>query len=134
LSIDATRNHVGDYSKPTEPRQATCCFVEPSERPRSWYANSTRWQQEPGDIGLGVYNPSTGEIHVGSFDAYGGHDLFLQNLGITDAAPWRGFVVGSNGQASNNSGLNVGLGYGQGMSPTDYQHVVDELRQGGLIH
>jgi hypothetical protein len=35
------------------------------------------WVQNSNDIGLGLYNPSTGEIHVGTFDTTGqriGHD------------------------------------------------------------
>jgi len=82
-----------------------------------------RWITDSNDLGLGVYNPTTSEIHVGNFDSHGGHDLFLQNLGVTDHNDWRGFVVVSDGQVINNSGLNVGSGYRQGMPPADFQRV-----------
>jgi hypothetical protein len=90
------------------------------------------WQQNPTDLGLIVYKPGTGEFHVGSFDAHGGHDLFLHNLLITDDANWRGASISSGGVVINNSGLNVGKGHGQGMPPGEWQEVLQACRDAGL--
>lgn len=91
-----------------------------------------RWQQNPNDIGLVAYKPSTGEIHVANFDAHGGHDMLLRNLNIADANNWRGAIVSSNGNVINNSGLNVGRGFGQGMAPEEFAKVTESLRRVGL--
>src|SRR4029453_3710425 len=48
------------------------------------------WARNPRDLGLGLYNPGTGEIHIGSFDETGrtGHDGLANLLGITNEAEW----------------------------------------------
>jgi hypothetical protein len=68
------------------------------------------WAKDPRDVGLGMYRPSTSEIHIGSYDATGriGHDGLQAFLGVPDSErpEWRGFIVSSTGLAINNSGLN----------------------------
>lgn len=95
------------------------------------------WGQDPTDIGLGLYNPGTGEIHVGSYDTTGrqGHDGLQANLGILDRdrANWRGFVVSSHGQAINGSGFNLSDGGTHQMRPEYWAEVEQALRQAGLL-
>jgi hypothetical protein len=54
------------------------------------------WAKDPQDLGLGMYRPSTGEIHIASYDETGrtGHDGLQHFLGIPDAErpEWRGFI------------------------------------------
>jgi hypothetical protein len=95
-------------------------------------AMQVAWQQDPTDIGLIVYKPSTCEIHLGSFDAHGGHELLLHNLQFADTTNWRGASISNGGLVVNNSGLNIGQGYGQGMPPSDWQQVLEACRQAGL--
>jgi hypothetical protein len=94
------------------------------------------WASNSNDIGLGLFTPGTGEIHVGSFDATGrtGHDGLQHTLGIPDAdrPNWRGFVVSSGGQAINNSAFNSPDG-GVRMLPAYFAEVEDALRRAGLI-
>jgi hypothetical protein len=94
------------------------------------------WGKDPTDIGLGLYNPSTGEIHVSSYDASGqmGHDGLQQMLGIPDAARpnWRGFLLTSGGQAVNTSSFNNPDG-GLQMRQDFFAEVLDALRRAGLI-
>lgn len=64
------------------------------------------WAANAGDLGLGLYHPSSGEIHVGTFDTTGrhiGHDGLQMALNIPDAdrPQWRGFIFSSGGQAIN---------------------------------
>jgi hypothetical protein len=96
------------------------------------------WTQNGGDIGLGLYNPWTGEIHVGTFDTTGqriGHDGLQMALGIPDSdrPRWRGFVFSSGGQAINNSGFNVPDGTPPRMRADYFAAVEDALRRAGLI-
>jgi hypothetical protein len=83
-----------------------------------------------------LYNPDTGEIHVGSYDTTGGtgHDGLQSALGIPDAdrPNWRGFIVSSGGQAINNSAFN-GPDGGTRMLPATFAEVEDALRRAGLI-
>ena len=94
------------------------------------------WARDPNDIGLGLYNPSTGEIHVGSYDTTGsiGHDGLQNVLGIPDAdrPRWRGFIVSSDGQVINNSAFNNPEG-GVQMLPAHFADVEAALRRAGLI-
>jgi hypothetical protein len=94
------------------------------------------WARNPNDLGLGLFNPSTGAIHVGSFDMTGriGHDGLQNMLGIPDAdrPHWRGFVVSSGGLAINNSAFNNPDG-GVRMLPASFAQVEEALRQAGLI-
>jgi hypothetical protein len=97
----------------------------------SWLHNSSS------DIGLGLYNPCTGEIHVGTFDTTGqrlGHDGLQMTLGIPDAdrPQWRGFVFTSAGQAINMSGFNAPDGTPPRMRADYYAQVEDALRRAGL--
>jgi hypothetical protein len=83
------------------------------------------------DLGVGLYNPTTGEIHVASFDqvAPGGHADLAQKLNL-QTADWRGFVVDSAGRFAPFSHLN-----GPRMQmPPDMAAVVEaELRHAGLV-
>jgi hypothetical protein len=94
------------------------------------------WARNSNDIGLGLFNPSTGEIHVGSFDTTGGtgHDGLQNTLGIPDAdrPHWRGFVISSGGQAINSSAFNNPDG-GLRMLLASFAQVEDALRRAGLI-
>jgi hypothetical protein len=96
------------------------------------------WAQAPNDIGLGLYNPWTGEIHVGTFDTTGqsiGHDGLQMILGIPDSdrPQWRGFVFSSGGQAINNSGFNVPDGTAPRMRADFFAEVEAALQRAGLI-
>src|SRR5262245_30773480 len=53
------------------------------------------------DLGVGLYNPSTGEIRLGSFDTVAqrqGHQGLADALGIVNNGEWRGFLVTSDGR------------------------------------
>ena len=98
----------------------------------------TAWAQNINDIGLGLYNPFMGEIHVGTFDTTGqraGHDGLQSSLGIPDAdrRQWRGFIFTSRGQVVNNSGFNVPDGTPPRMHADYFAEVYDALRRAGLI-
>jgi hypothetical protein len=96
------------------------------------------WLQNSADVGLGLYNPSTGEIHVGTFDTTGqriGHDGLQRTLGIPDSDrhQWRGFIFSSAGQAINNSGFNLPDGNAPRMRADYFAEVAAALRRSGLI-
>jgi len=96
------------------------------------------WARNRGDAGLGLYNPTTGEIHVGSFDTTGqgiGHDGLQLTLGFSDLdrSQWRGFIIVSDGQAINNSGFNIFDGTPPRMASAFYAEIEDALRRAGLI-
>ncbi|MBY0232800.1 MAG: hypothetical protein K2W96_26255 [Gemmataceae bacterium] len=91
----------------------------------------------PSDIGLGLYNPSAGEIHIGTFDTTGqriGHDGLQVSLGIPDEdrPDWRGFVFTSGKQVVNSSGFNVVDGSPPRMRPASFAQVEAALRRAGL--
>ncbi len=93
-------------------------------------------QQNPQNMGLVVYNPTTGEIHVGPFDRFGGHDALLDSIGQLDnSSQWLGAVVQSDGEVLNISALNAGSG-GQGMGMPDavLQTVTSALKAAGLAN
>jgi len=96
------------------------------------------WTQNRNDLGLGLYNPATGDIHVGTFDTTGcrlGHDGLQMAFAIADAdrPQWRGFVFTSAGQAMNLSGFNRPDGTAPAMRADYYAQVEDALRKAGLI-
>jgi hypothetical protein len=96
------------------------------------------WAQNSHDIGLGLYNPGTGEIHVGTFDTSGlriGHDGLQLTLGFPDSdrPQWRGFIFNSTGQAINSSGFNEPDGAPPRMRPDSFAEVEAALRCAGLI-
>jgi hypothetical protein len=96
------------------------------------------WAHNRSDIGLGLYNPSTGEIHVGTFDTTGqrmGHDGLQRTLGVptADRPDWRGFLFTSNGQCVNSSGFNLPDGTPPRMQGDSFAQVQDSLRRAGLI-
>jgi hypothetical protein len=101
-------------------------------------AVQARWAINGQDIGLGLYNPFTGEIHISTFDTGGqqiGHDGLQATLGISDADPprWRGFVFISTGQAQNASGFDIPDGTSPRMRADYYTQVENALRQAGLL-
>jgi len=54
------------------------------------------FQANPNDLGTGLYNPSTGEIRLGSFDTVTqgqGHQGLANAVGIANNGDWRGFLV-----------------------------------------
>jgi hypothetical protein len=86
----------------------------------------------------GLYNPSTGEIHVGTFDTTGqsiGHDGLQMTLGFPDAdrPQWRGFVFSSGGQSINQSGVNIPDGAPPRMRAGFFAQVQDALSRAGLV-
>ena len=87
------------------------------------------------DLGVGLYNPSTGEIRLGSFDLVTqgqGHQGLADALGISNGAQWRGFVISSDGRFAPTSHFNIVDG---GLAlRSDYEdHVRAELLHAGLI-
>lgn len=90
---------------------------------------------DPQDLGVGLYNPATGEVRLGSFDlvTHGqGHQGLANALGVTRNGEWRGFLVTSDGNFSPVSHFN--LIDGALKMKQDYEAVVrQELPQVGLI-
>src|SRR4051812_33698487 len=70
----------------------------------------TTFQANPKDLGIGLYNPATGEIRLGSFDIVTqgqGHQGLADALGITNNLQWRGFIVSSDGKFIPTSHFNL---------------------------
>jgi hypothetical protein len=116
---------------PATPIQGTISQAEVTGVRAAWATNSN-------DVGLGLYNPSTGEIHVGTFDTTGqgmGHDGLQIAFRIPDAdrPQWRGFVFTSSSQIMNLSGFNVPDGTFPRMRADYFAQVEDALRRAGLI-
>ncbi len=113
--------------KPSVPKPATISPDEVDELRKAWAKNSL-------DLGLGLYKPSTGEIHIGSYDDTGqiGHDGLAGRLGITDESEWRGFVVFPDGSWIPVSRFNQSDG-GSRMAADSAAEVEQALRKAGLI-
>ncbi len=98
-------------------------------------ALQSAFQANPRDVGVGLYNPSTGVIRLGSFDLVTGgqgHQGLADALGITDNGPWRGFIVTSDGKFAPTSHFN--LVDGGLVMRADYQAAVrQELQQVGIL-
>jgi hypothetical protein len=95
------------------------------------------WAQNSNDVGVGLYNPFTGEIHVGTFDTTAqsmGHDGLQMTLGFPDSdrPQWRGFIFSSAGQAINNSGFNAPDGALPRMRADYFAEVEAALRRARL--
>lgn len=89
----------------------------------------------PQDLGVGLYNPTTGEIRLGSFDIRTlgqGHQGLANVLGIRDNGEWRGFVLSSDGKCAPTSHFNLVDG-AMTMKPDHEAQVRQELRQAGLL-
>lgn len=89
----------------------------------------------PHDIGIGLYNPTTGEIRLGSFDAVSnrqGHQGLADAVGIADNDDWRGFIVGADKRLIPVSHFNLVDG-ALTMRPDHEAALRQELRQAGLI-
>ena len=89
----------------------------------------------PKDLGVGLYNSSTGEIRLGSFDLVTqgqGHQGLADALGIRDNEDWRGFVVSADGKFLPTSHFNLVDG-ALTMNPVHAAAVRQELQQAGLL-
>jgi hypothetical protein len=122
----------------SQPNPGHAAHVPGAVPPPEVAAVRAAWAQNSNDIGLGLYNPGTGEIHVGTFETAGrrmGHDGLQRTFGIpdTDRPQWRGFVFSSAGQATNLSGFNIPDGTAPRMRADYYAQVEDALRRAGLI-
>jgi hypothetical protein len=97
------------------------------------------FQANPNDLGVGLYNPSAGEIQLGSFDqlnqaGFGqGHQALADSLGITDTSQWQGFVIDSNGNLVPTCHFNLPFG-GRLMPAAEAARVEQALRQVGLVN
>jgi hypothetical protein len=93
------------------------------------------WQANPQDLGVGLYNPSTGEIRLGNFDIVTrrqGHQGLADALGIVNNGEWRGFLVTSDGKFAPTSHFNLVDGT-LAMKPDQESAVRQELQQAGLL-
>ena len=93
------------------------------------------FRANPLDLGVGLYNPSTGEMHVGSYDTIGdgqGHQGLADALGITNNGEWRGFMIFSRGQFLPTSHFNVVDGSSR-MKQADEEVVRREFERTGLL-
>ena len=89
----------------------------------------------PRDLGVGLYNPSTGEIRIRSFDQMTGgqgHQGLANILGIQDHHQWRGFIITANGDLFPISHFNLVDG-ALTLKPADEALVRVKLLQAGLI-
>jgi hypothetical protein len=118
----------------TNPGPPTPCILLPAE------VDSVRraWARNRNDLGLGIYNPYTGEIRIGTFDTTGqriGHDGLQMTLEFPDRdrPQWRGFVFSSGGQVINQSGFNIPDGTPPRMRADYFAEVQDALKREGLI-
>jgi hypothetical protein len=93
------------------------------------------FQANPADLGVGLYNPFTGEIRLGSFDMVTqrqGHQGLADALHITNNEDWRGFLVSSGGKLLPVSHFNLVDG-ALTMKPDHEALVRQKLRQAGLL-
>lgn len=119
---------------PTNPGPPTPCTLLHTE------VDSVRraFARNRNDLGLGIYNPYTGEIRIGTFDTTGlriGHDGLQMTVGFPDSErpQWRGFVFSSGGQVINQSGFNIPDGTPPRMRAVYFAEVQTALKQEGLI-
>ena len=93
------------------------------------------WGRNPQDLGVGLYNPRTGEVRLVNFDATGGHGHqgLADLLSITDNTAWRGFIVSSDGRLIPASHFNLVDG-DLAMQPDLAVAVRQALEQVGLVH
>ena len=93
------------------------------------------FQANPNDLGVGLFNPNTGEIRLGSFDLVTqgqGHQGLADAFGILNNSEWRGFIVTSDGKFVPTSHFNLVDG-STTMQPTIANGVEAALRQAGLV-
>jgi hypothetical protein len=87
------------------------------------------------DLGIGLNNPSTGVIRLGSLDRVTlgkGHQGLADALSISDVRNWRGFVIRSDAKFFPTSHFN--LVDGKIALRADHEdYVRKELQQAGLI-
>lgn len=89
----------------------------------------------PNDLGIGLYNPATGEIRLGNFDLVTrgyGHQGLADALGITNNGEWRGFIVTADGRFAPTSHFNL-IDGALVMSTSQQASVRQELEQVGLL-
>jgi len=98
------------------------------------------FRSNPNDVGIGLFNPRTGEIHLGSFDQLSsagfaqGHQGLADSLGITDPSQWQGFIIDSNGGFAPISHFNQPFGSAMAMPPAQAALVLHALQQAGLAN
>lgn len=93
------------------------------------------FRANPKDLGVGLYNPSTGEIRLGSFDVVTrrqGHQGLANALGIVDNGEWRGFRVSADGRLFSTSHFNLVDG-ALTMDPRHEAVVRPQLQQVGFL-
>jgi hypothetical protein len=92
------------------------------------------FRANPKDVGIGLVNPTTGEIRLGSFDGTNGqaHQGLAHALNIFNNADWRGFIVTADGQFVPGSHFNLPDG-GLVLRPDLSSLVEQELRRVGLV-
>ncbi len=93
------------------------------------------FQANPADLGVGLYNPSTGDVRLGSFDTITqrqGHQGLADALRITNNGDWRGFLISPGGKLLPVSHFNLVDG-ALTMKPDYEAFVRQELRQAGLL-
>jgi hypothetical protein len=93
------------------------------------------FRANPRDLGVGLYNPATGEIRLGSFDLVTqgkGHQGLAEALGITDNSEWRGFSIDAAGRFQPRSHFNL-IDGSISMRPVHEAAARQELQAAGLI-
>ena len=94
------------------------------------------FRANPSDLGVGLYNPASGEIRLGSFDkrtkGQGHHGLAIA-LGIANDGDWRGFAVRADGTLLPSSHFNL-IDGSLTLKPEHELRVRDELKRVGLIY
>jgi hypothetical protein len=95
----------------------------------------TAFRANPADLGVGLFNRTSGEIRLGSFDLITGgqgHQGLADALGITNNQDWRGFVETSDGRFIPTSHFNL-IDGGLTMRPDHEAAVRQQLQLGGLL-
>jgi hypothetical protein len=98
-------------------------------------ALTAAFQTNPNDLGVGLYNPQTGEVRLGSFDLVTigqGHQGLADAVGIKDNSEWRGFIVSPDGRF--NPGSHFNIVDGDVMMKPDLAAAVEQALKGvGLV-
>ncbi|MCI0463316.1 MAG: hypothetical protein L0Z62_40735, partial [Gemmataceae bacterium] len=130
-AIQRVWNPPARPARPTTIRHAGRTLVVPREINQHQASELLHaFRMKPNDLGVGLYNPTTGQIHLASMDrvATGGHGHLTQILNLRDSE-WRGFVIGARGEFFPTSHLNPG-----GRMPAEMaERVAGLLRQAGLV-
>jgi hypothetical protein len=95
----------------------------------------TAFASNPGDLGVGLYNPGTGEIRLGSFDRMTlgqGHQGLANAVGVANDDEWRGFLVRADGSLLPVSHFNL-IDGSLALKPDHEARVRQALQQAGLV-